>query len=386
VQTALDGLKASKPAVVWDLLIAGQQEAINELVHQFATEMDPEVWDATVRTLKKLAGVFETKKDTVLHSSLWSVAGVKADDLKAGWDPAVQLLNSILKSELVDLERMKQFDGRALLQTAGPILCAQTHALLRVLKVDQLQKLEESKVSTRKSDDSSARVVLQPSDPKAKPIDLELSYEHGRWISTQLSMVVAYLLNKKLPAYHKLFKPYFLADWKDAYLADLKRVEKALDQLEAAKTPADFDAVVVREIVPVALQRVAQFKKGVPTYKGLKAVSYLRKATTAMVLIKGKHTAGDPDLKQLMAQLDQSDALPAGIGAPRIVEGTAVILVDPVSDLGALVRTVEKGKIGKIVQIDVKRKTLTIELATPAGGDRGVVAEKPSAKSRPNGK
>ena len=192
--------------------------------------------------------------------------------------------------------------------------------------------------------------------------------------STQLSMVVAYLLNKKLPAYHKLFKPYFLADWKDAYLADLKRVEKALDQLEAAKTPADFDALVVREIVPVALQRVAQFKKGLPTYNGLKAVSYLRKATTALVLIKGKHTASDPDLKELVAQLDQSDALPAAMSALRVVEDATVILVDPVNDLGACAgvekRKEWKDRTNRRQTEDADDRTANSRRGPPRGGRR----------------
>jgi hypothetical protein len=383
VQTFLDGLKASKPVVVWDLLSSQQQEAINELVQRFAEEIDPDVWAETVQTLKKLARVLETKKDFILQNAMWRAAGVKVEAVKAGWEPAVQILNSLLNSELIDAERMKKFDGRAFLETTGPTLCTQMHAFLRALKSDQLRKLEECEVSLGNRDDFSATVVLQPLDPKAKPINLELTNDQGKWTSTQLSMVVAYLLNKKLPQYHKLFKPYFLADWKDGYLADLKRVEKAFDQLAAAKTSADFDAVVVRDVIPVALQRIVQFRHGLPTYHGLKAVSYNRKATTALVLIKGKHAPDDPDIGAAVARFDQSTPRPAMISTPRTVDGTTVVLVDPVNDLEALARTIDKGRV---TQIDVKRKTLTIELPQLAESDRGTVATGRSANSRSTGK
>jgi hypothetical protein len=377
VQAVLDGLKASKPVAFWDFLVPDQQASINAAVRELADVIDPEVWDRTVRNLKKLIHVLETKKDFLLDSPLWQANGIKLADVKASWTPAVKILKTIDESELVDLQQMKNFDGRAFLEKRGPALYAQAHELFRSMKDDPLKRIEDLKVTARKSEDQTASVVLESPDPN-KRIEFMMSVSRGKWFTPQLSLVIVVVV-RKLSSYHKLFKTYYLADWKDDYLAEMDRLGKSLDQLEAAKTSDEFQAIIGREILPVVLRNVSQFGKGVPRYRGLKAVSYQRKATTALVLIKGQHSRNEPALGALTTGFIRMVPSPQLVAPPQIIEGTTVILVDPVEDLDVLAKSVATGKI---VQVDKKRKTLVVELPNVVGTDKAALPAGAGPKSR----
>ncbi len=377
VQAVLDGLKASKPVAFWDFLVPDQQASINAAVRELANVIDPEVWDRTVRNLKKLIHVLETKKEFLLDSPLWQANGIKLAAVKASWTPAVKILKTIEESELVDLQQMKNFDGRAFLEKRGPALYAQAHELFRSMKDDPLQRVEDLKVTARKSEDQTASVVLESSDPN-KRIEFMMIVNQGKWFTPQLTLAIVVVV-RQLSSYHKLFKTYYLADWKDDYLAEMDRLGKSLDQLEAAKTSDEFQVIIGREILPVVLRNVSQFSKGVPRYRGLKAVSYQRKATTALVLIKGQHSRNEAAVGDLTAGFIRMVPAPQLVTPPQIVEGTTVVLVDPVNDLDVLAKSVATGKI---VQVDKKRKTLVVELPNVVGTDKAALPAGAGPKSR----
>ena len=381
-QTVLDGLKAAKPVVCWDFLTDDQQASINKTVSELAGAMDREVWDSTVRNLKKLVRVVETKKDFVLDSPLWRAGGLKITDVKARWEPTVKILKTIVESELVNLDAVKGFDGRKFLDGTGATLYAQTRALFRSMKDDPFKRIEELKVTLKTSTDQSATVVFQSTDPKAKPIEVRLGVSQGKWVAPQISVVIA-LGVQRLASYQTLFKTYCLADWKDQYLADMNRLGKALDQLETAKTSDDFQSILGREIFPLLLQKAAQFRKGPSKPRGLKSRSYDRKSTTAMVLFEGEHSPDEPALGALTARFNRIVPPPESVTFPQIVEGTTVVLVDPVEDINLLAKTADPGQI---VRIDAKRKTLVLRLPSPAAGDKSATPAKGLPKPAPAAK
>ncbi len=92
VQAVVDGLKASRPIVLWDFLDSNQQGGVNGIVRDFADVIDPEIWEATTRNLKKLAHVAATKKEFLLECPLWQVLGVKRANVKSSYAPAAKLL------------------------------------------------------------------------------------------------------------------------------------------------------------------------------------------------------------------------------------------------------------------------------------------------------
>ena len=150
VRTVLDGLKASKPVVVWDVMPASHQAAFNRMVRDFASAADPEIWKRTVGNLKKIAQLAETKKNFILQSPfVQSAKGIKPEDVKASWDPGLKLFKTIVESELVDQEKMKNFDGRAFLEGTGAKLFAQARALSRSWKNDPLKQIDGWKATVR---------------------------------------------------------------------------------------------------------------------------------------------------------------------------------------------------------------------------------------------
>ncbi len=358
VQAVVDGLRASRPIVLWDLLDSTQQGIVNSVVRDFAEVIDPEVWQATTRNLKKFARVAETKKEFLLESPLWQALGVKRADVKSTYAPTAKLLKTIAESDLVDQQKMRQFDGRAFVEGTGTALYAQSRELLGALKADPVQRLSDLKVKIRKSPGETTTAILEHADPKAKPFEFQLSVADGKWYAPQLTLVIGFLA-KKIETYHKLFKPYYLTEWKDGYLAEMERLGKALDKLESAKTSDEFQAIAARDVLPVMLRNVALVRKGLPQFHGLKAVSYKRKATTALVVIKGKHAANETALREMASRFKQIEPAPEAILGPRIFDDSTVVLVDPVGDINVLARSIQGGKV---VKTDVKRKTLVVEL------------------------
>jgi hypothetical protein len=358
VQALVDGLKASRPIVLWDFLDSNQQEIANKIIRDFAEVIDPEVWEATTRNLKKLARMAETKKEFLLESPLWQALGVKRADVKSTYAPAAKLLKTIAESDLLDLQKMKQFEGRAFVEGTGTALYAQARELLGALKADPVQRLHGVKVRIRKSPDVATTVILEFADPKAKPLEFQLKVADGKWVAPQLTLVIVYFA-KKIEPYHKLFKTYFLADWKDGYLAEMERLSTALDKMEIAKTSEEFQMIMARDALPVMLRNVALVGKSLPKFRGVKAVSYNRKATTALVVIEGKHSPDETALSEVTSRFSRIEPVPDLVSMPRIVEDSTVILVDPVADINLLARLIQTGKV---VKADAKRKTLVVEL------------------------
>ena len=160
-------------------------------------------------------------------------------------------------------------------------------------------------------------MILEYADPKAKPFEFQLGVADGKWFAPQLSLVIGYI-GKKIGTYHKLFKTYFLADWKDGYLAEMERLGKALDKLESAKTSDEFQVIVAQGVLPVILQNVALVRKGLPKFHGLKAVSYNRKATTALVVIKGKHSVNETAIGDMTSRFqNRTDSGNGNVAAHR---------------------------------------------------------------------
>jgi hypothetical protein len=358
VQAVVDGLKASRPIVLWDLLDSNQQGIVNGIVRDVADMIDPEVWQATTRNLKKLARVAETKKELLLECPLWQAVGFKRADVRSTYASAAKLLKTIAESDLVDQQKMRQFDGRAFIEETGTALYAQSRELLGALNADPIKRFGDRKVKTRKSPGAPTIAILEDADPKAKPFEFQLGIADGKWFAPQLTLVIGFFA-KKMETYHKLFKQYYLTDWKDGYLAEMERLGMALDKLESAKASDDFQVIVARDVLPVMLRNVALLRKDLPKFRGIKAVSYNRKATTALVVIKGKHAPDETALSEMLSRFKRIEPTPESVSRPRIFEDSTVVLVDPIGDINVLARSIPAGKV---VETDAKRKTLIVEL------------------------
>ncbi len=361
VKLIVDGLKASKPVAAWDAIPESGQRSVNTSISTSAAQVDPEVWQRTVANLKKLATLLETKKEFILASPLWKSGRQlpKLDQVQASYDPLTKLLRTVVDSELVDQNKMKEFNGHAFFEGTGAKVLAEVRALTKTFKPDPLAMIDTLKVTVEKESDTAAKVLIPRPDPKAKPISLSLAIIDGRWTSPQLEMGAGFA-GGLLMAYTQPFRPYHLIEWKANYLKDMDRLGKILDNLQAAKTSADFQEVMGGQFLPFALQKGGQLRAKPRTRTATQMMSLDRKANTAMVIVKGLHSFEEPTYAELTKSLRTLS--PATFRGPLELEGATLFFIGPADSI--FDRTVKAIQVGKIVEQDKPKDTVTVELPT----------------------
>jgi hypothetical protein len=362
VQVVLEGLKASKPVVIWDALPEPAQQTLDSLIPSSAGRIDPEVWAQTAANLKKLTTLLETKKEFVLASPMWKTGQLpKLDVVKASWDPAVKLLRVIVDSELIDQDKVKSLKTREFLEGSGAKIFAQVRALTKTMKPDPLAILDNPKVTVTRQSDTSAKVTLQGPDPKSKPIDIKLGIINGKWTNPQVSMGAGFA-GVIVAGYFEPFRPYQLVEWKGGYLKDMDRLGKILDQLQATKTSDEFQAIVGAQALPFFLQKVGQLRAKRGPLTETQSLSFERKAGIVMVAVKGIHTFDEPTYRDLTKSLRAIS--PSEFRGPHEADGATLFFVGPVdSTFDAVLKAIQ---VGKIVGKDKVRDTVTVELPTSA--------------------
>jgi hypothetical protein len=380
VKTVVDGLKASKPIVVWDAMTTNQQGAFNHVVRQFADNVDPEVWASTLDNAKKFVKLAETKKDLILKSEmLKNLKQVKPEDLKASWDPAIKLAKTILNSELVDVEKLKKFDGGEFFAGTGATLMAESRELFHAMKNDPLKGLDQLTATVTTISDTNAKAVVSVGGPGKDTIEIPLTVEDGKWTSERLGLL-EFLVSSRLDPIIQRFLPYRLIEWKGEYLADMKRVGKILDQLQAAKTADDFQLVVSLQVLPFVLAKTVQFSQRPKPMTSLEARSKGRPKATALIIIKGDHFADEPGMQELIKLCRETAAAGKGMSSgPFKVDDVMTFFVSPVTDTEGFAKNIHTGKV---VKVDVRKNTISVDLPTTAASDK-TTADAQGAGSKP---
>jgi hypothetical protein len=359
VQAVVEGLKASKPVVVWDTLANNARRSINDTVSNTAAAIDPEVWDRSVANLKKLVTLLETKKEFLWASPLWKTGQLpKLDTVKASWDPAVKLLRIAVDSELVDQKQMKIFNGQKFLEGTGAKLFAQMRAAAKTMKPDPIAFLDDPKITVTKKSETSAQVSIQLPGSNAKPLEFGLGVIDGKWSSQQLNMA-ANFGGIYLTGFVNLFRPYEMLEWKPAYLKDMDRLGQIIDKLQATKTSDEFQAAMVAQALPFLLQKAGQLRAKRPEPTRMQNLSWERKAGTTIVIVKGLHSFDETTYSALAKSLRA--ASPETILPPNEVAGDTLFVIGPGPAFDTVVQAIQ---VGKIVAKDKLRDTVTVELPT----------------------
>jgi hypothetical protein len=375
MKAVVDGLKESKPVAVWDAMTTQQQDAFNHMIRQFADNADPEVWSSTLSNVKKFVQLAETKKDIILASPLLKEQKqMKPEELKAAWDPLLKLVKTLLSSELVDLEKLKNFDGHEFFNGTGATLLAEAREVSHKLKQDPLKQLDQLSATVTPISDDRAKAALSLGSGKDS-VDIMLSIQDGKWSSDSLALLQS-LVSNRLDPISQRFLPYRLVDWKAGYLADMKRVSTILDQLQAAKTPKDFESTVSAQVLPFVLQKAVQLSQKPKRLSSLETRSLGRGKATALIVIKGDHFADEPGMQELIKLTRDTAAEGKGASAgPFKVEDVMIFFVSPVTDTEGFAKKIHNGSVKKV---DVRKNTISVELSTSADSDKST-AEAPGA-------
>jgi hypothetical protein len=378
LHAVLDGLKANKPVALWNAIPKSQRHYIEQFIQRLAASIDPEVWNRTVQNLKKLVKLAETKKEWLLANPLLHNKQINFDDLKAGWDPGVALLKTVVDSELTDRERMTKFDGTTFFEGTGAKLYAEARGLSRLIKDDPLNRLDGVKFTLKEKVPTVVDATLEIPGPKPEKTHLELQIDEGQWTAQPLKLL-SLAIQFKVAWIGEPFMPYVAVEWRDKYLKDMDRIGKTLDALQSAKTADEFKEIVALRVITLAGLIQGEIRNARKPIQPWEEQSRGRKKDQAFVMIAGEHESDEQDVLAITKVLrahgaGKEDAYFAG---PNRVTGATIYVVGPVTDIKALADEI---KAGKITEVDAKRNLLKISVANVPSSDKAAADAGPASK------
>lgn len=249
VLAALEGVKTGQLQQSYDFFPPSYHKDVDGLVNQFAGKMDPEIWQQTFAVLKKGVEVLKSKKDLILASPMFANpnAAAQTELARQNWDGAVGLLDTLVNSELADLDKLKALESRMFLQGTGNQLLTQALAIGTAAGQNPLDQLKKVSVTVVSRDGDQAVVKLTSEDQPPQEVDF-VKIE-GKWLPK--SMVDDWKNQiEQFKARIGEIKAEDLTAAKPAALAQLKMLDGTLDQILAAKTADEVTAAAL----PLILQ------------------------------------------------------------------------------------------------------------------------------------
>lgn len=245
VEALLRGVRNKRPEAVWDFLPASYQRDVSELVHLFGRKMDPELWRRTMAVGRRVVKLCRERKAAILTSQTADAmhAG-NAKRLSADWDALLALADTILQSDLADLEKVKTLDVRAFLKYTGGDALRQLARFSRLLPDDalrgELEQFADLDVKVVSSDANSALLRLSLRSAADASRDVSFVKVEGKWVPEGLAANwKANVAAVRKDLQNKLRRDVLQAN-KKTMLAILDGFEKELAAMESAKTDAGF--------------------------------------------------------------------------------------------------------------------------------------------------
>lgn len=243
VAWVMGGLAEGRPEVLWHALPASYQKDVTKLVHDAADEMDAEVWNRTFAVLNKLGRVMNEKREFILAHPMVAGQLTNPDEADANWDAVVGMFDTIVQSDLSDLDKVRQLDVEQFLaKTGGKIM--QRMAAASALTADdpwaaQAKALRAAKASVVSG--SGDNVVVRFEMP-GKPMKEEAYVRvEGKWVPKEMAdgwqkemaeaqQGIVGMSGKDSP------------EKKQQMMMQLAMAEGALDTILAADTADEFNA------------------------------------------------------------------------------------------------------------------------------------------------
>jgi hypothetical protein len=368
IQAVIDGIKAGHPEALWHFLPASYQSDINAIVHDFAERMDPEIWSRTGAALGKLARVIKAQRKFVAAMMPGPAKGAGAPESpQFDIEGLTSLLETLVQSELGDLEKLKQADvGRILAVTGGQLL-TQIQALSKfstpdqnALQINDFSKLKVSLVSSE-GDTAIVRVEAPGDDPR----ELEFVRVEGKWIPNDLATSWVEVIGEAR-ARLSLVSKENLAAKKPQWLTLVATIENVLDQMAAARDQEQFAAAAQSLFIPgmLAATMFAEPEEAAPADAADPAdgadaeTPPAGEADLVTVVVRGKISSAAQDalLEKLKSSTGAKDqAFAEFVGDDEMTS----YKIGPVSDVEAFAGQLE---FLKVVEVDARKRLIT---ATP---------------------
>ncbi len=201
VREAAVAIHDAQPEALWAMLPASYQQDVNDVVKQFGTSMDEEVWAKGTALLPKVITILTEKKDIFLAYLAESDGEgtsdtAQTDSAQTGkrYQAFLDILTDVSKSCILKLEFLRNPDMQAFLSEDGaPIIqklvtFAEQPGLLPTEDMDKFiqnrAKLKNIKVTLVEDKGDQAVVMTEIDDDKTT---VALTKVEGKWIPSDMA-------------------------------------------------------------------------------------------------------------------------------------------------------------------------------------------------------
>lgn len=370
MQALMDGVANQNMEAVWNFFPASYQQDINGLVQEFATKMDPEMYNGSFETGQRLTRLLKDKKEFILKNEMIKGLPVPQDKLDQYWEPGVGILSALFNSDVSSLDKLKSFDGGKFLSTSGNEIAQNvvTFSDLIPAKEGELsfsEKLEQAKVTLVSEEGDTATIKLEV--PGEKPEEEVLVKVEEKWIPKTLADKWK---SKMEDAHQKLAEltPEKVTAQKGQYLSGLKTMNDKLAKLESAKNEEEFNKQLSQELAPLAMlgpMLMMQMGQSMQAGPGPAMNPSLGDdqpvSPEKVVTIIVNRKPSDSELEQILGDLE---ALMKGTNnlnvSPSKDGAQTIITVSPIDNVEDFAK---KLKFGKVTNVDSQKRSITLELA-----------------------
>ncbi|WP_417392467.1 hypothetical protein [Gimesia sp.] len=365
----LNGVNNQQMEAVWNFLPASYQQDVNGIAHEFASKMDPEMYNGTFETGQRLAKLLKDKKEYILKNQMIQGLPVPPEKMDEFWDPTTNIISALMNSDLSSLDKLKSFDGGKFLSTTGNQLAKNVMALSSLVPQKEgepsfSEKLKQTKVTVVKTEGDTATIKIEA--PGEEPKEEQMVKVEGKWIPKNL----ADNWDTKMADVRKKLAdltPEQVTAQKEQTLAGIKQVNETLAKLENAKSEEEFNKTLSPILAPVAMlapmmmmQLGQQPMMGGPgpggPSLGENPPADPNQIVTIVIEKKLSNAEQDPIIEQILLSVDDSEQ----VNIVPMAEGeTTIFKISPVTDVEAFAKKI---KFGKPAKVDAKKRSITVEL------------------------
>lgn len=366
VRTVIEGVRQKHPEALWHFLPASFQQDINDLVHEFANRMDPELWSKATALIGKLGRVIREKKE-LLGATMSPPQRPGAPVQPVNYEGVAKLLETLVRSDLGNLEKLRTADAGKILAVTGGQLLEQLQLLSRFgqqepggLPLDELLRL---KIELKSAEGDAALVLVHA--PNEPPRETEFVRVEGKWIPRSLSegwIETIGLAKARL----SILSRETLAEQKPRWMTLIASFDEALGQLAAAKTRDEFAAAGSGLYLPAMmlagmLQTQPVDADDMPDGEEEESIPEASAKDLVTIVVRGKLDAG--------AQNDLLDRFRATLGRGKVAfaeftgdEESTTFRIGPVPDLDEF-----SAKLDFLEQLEADANSRTIRANATSG-------------------
>jgi hypothetical protein len=240
------GLANEQPGVIWEAMPPSYQADVTSLVHEFANSMDPEVYNKVFAVAGKIVDVLKNKRDVILASSMFEQAQVDPEKASQNWDNVVGIFDSLVSSDLADLEKLKTADPGDLLSSTGSAMMQHAAAASKMSEDDPYAKEFKAKVAAMQVEvleSTESTATLRITVPDEEPEEMQMVRVEEKWVPKDMADEWSGAIAEARTKIAELGGEEFQQNKMQAMMG-LGMVEAMVDQVATIESPEELDQML----------------------------------------------------------------------------------------------------------------------------------------------